>query len=116
MKTQTLSWYTTSTGCITTVRDLKLFADKVCVEVGLNNLKANIEGFGYEHYQTMETIRDISKGFIGYSTSRVSETSKKFHEDIFDVLYLKKLEELPLMINGDEDIVPVVKWRFQIGK
>jgi hypothetical protein len=31
-------------------------------------------------------------------------------------MYVKELEELPLMINGDWTIKPVVNWRFKIGK
>ena len=97
--------------------ELKLFTDTVCAEVGLKNLKTAIEHFRYEHYQTMEHIKDISNGFLdGYASTSVSETSKVYHKALFDVLYIKKMEELPLMVNGDEHIVPVVMWRFQIGK
>jgi len=97
-----------------TTDDLKLFTNTVCVEINLKYLKQNIEGFGYEHYQTRELIQSIATGDLTFWNS--TEESKKYHKNLFDVLYIKKLNELPLMINGDPDIIPVVKWRFEIGK
>jgi len=96
--------------------ELKLFTESVCEKIGLNSLYHNIKGFRYNHDLTQELIYNISRGSLGSGYATVSDGSKRFHQDLFDVLYLKTLEELSLMVNGDPDIVPVVKWRFQVGK
>jgi len=101
---------------IYTRKDLELFTEIVCKVVPLVNLKQFIEKSDYNHYLTQEFIYNISIKKNTYIIGEISESSKKYHEELFDVMYVKKLEELPLMINGDQDIVPVVLWRFQIGK
>lgn len=99
-----------------TISDLKLFAEVVCIEIGLKNLKKYIENNGYNHYCIQEHIRKIAKGTEEGHWNPITPTSMEYHESLFDVMYIKKLDELPLMINGDKDLIPVVKWRFQIGK
>jgi hypothetical protein len=96
--------------------ELVLFADVVCIKIGLNNLRKFIEDNDYNHYLIQEHIRKIATGDGGYLLDKITESSKMYHESLYDVMYLKKLEELPLMINGDPDLVPVVSWRFEIGK
>lgn len=99
-----------------TPEDLKLFTETVCETIGLSNLRRFIELKEYNHYLTKEFIKNISNGFSTYIIKEISKSSQKFHEELFDVLYIKKLDELPLMINGDKDIVMVVLWRLKIGK
>lgn len=48
--------------------------------------------------------------------TEISEGAQIYHKLLFEVMYVKRLIELPLMINGDPDITPVVKWRFRIAK
>jgi len=96
--------------------DLKLFAEIVCVKIGLNNLCTFIKNNDYNNYYLQEHIRKIATGVDGYLWDKITESSKLYHESLYNVMYIKKLDELPLMINGDPDLVPVVSWRFEIGK
>jgi hypothetical protein len=96
--------------------ELILFADVVCTKIGLSSLKKYIEDNDYNHYLLQEHIRKIAKGVDGGFWPKITESSKMYHEGLFDVMYIKKLDELPLMINGVSDLVPVVSWRFEIAK
>jgi hypothetical protein len=75
-----------------------------------------IENNDYSDYHLQEHIHKIATGVEGYLMHAITESSKLYHESLYDVMYIKKLDELPLMINGDPDLVPVVSWRFEIGK
>jgi len=101
---------------IYTCEELKLFTETVCKDIPLVNLKQFIEKSDYNHYLTQEFIYNISMKINTYTIKEITESSIKYHKELFDVMYVKKLEELPLMINGDSDITPVVFWRFKIGK
>lgn len=99
-----------------THKDLKLFAETTCVELKLESLKKFLEINDYNSTMFKRMIESLSQGKPIYQYVDVTESARKYHEALFDVLYIKKLRDLPLMINGDPDIVPVVKWRFKIAK
>jgi len=71
--------------------DLKLFAEVVCVKIGLNNLKKFVESNGYNHYCIREHIRKIAKGTEEGHWNPITPTSMEYHESLFDVMYIKNL-------------------------
>lgn len=99
-----------------TQEDLKLFAETVCVEIGLNNLKNFIEQHYCRDSDLKYYIANMASGKPDFPCANLTNTAINYHKDLFDVMYLKKLRDMPLMINGDSDLVPVVKWRLKIGK
>jgi hypothetical protein len=99
-----------------TTEDLKLFTETVCEELELKSLRSIIKEYRYYHEIIKEIILNISRGISSYGFVDITDTAKEFHKELFDAMYVKELEELPLMINGDWTIKPVVNWRFKIGK
>jgi hypothetical protein len=100
-----------------TKEDLKLFSETVCREIGLNNLKKFLALYEYNPDVTLDAIHKISQGITAYEFREITESAKKFHEELFDMMYIKKLIELPLLINhGDSTLIPVVNWRFKVAK
>lgn len=100
-----------------TREDLKLFSETVCREIGLNNLKKFLELYEYNPDVTLDAIHKISQGITAYEFMEITESAKKFHEELFDMMYIKKLIELPLLINhGDRDLISVVNWRFKVAR
>lgn len=96
--------------------DFRLFTEIVCKEVGLNSLKKFIELNEYNPFSIKELIKSLSNGITMHPYTEISEGAQIYHKQLFEVMYVKRLIELPLMINGDPDITPVVKWRFRIAK
>ena len=96
--------------------DLKLFAETACVEIGLSNLKNFIEQHNYSNSDLKYYIANMASGKPDFPCVNLKDTAIAYHKDLFDVIYIKKLRDMPLMINGDIDLVPVVKWRLKIGK
>jgi hypothetical protein len=96
--------------------DFRLFTETVCEEVKLDSLKKFIERNDYNPFSIKELIRSLSNGIKMHPYTEISEGAQIYHKQLFEVMYVKRLIELPLMINGDPDITPVVKWRFRIAK
>lgn len=100
-----------------TREDLILFAETVCEDLQLKSLKKFLEVYNYDPYTTFDAVQKISKGETCYCFMEVTKPSQRYHQMLFDVMYVKKLNEIPLLINhGDIDIIPVVHWRFKIAK
>lgn len=102
--------------------ELILFHDTVCVKISLTTISAILERFEYDHEKFKLFIAKNALGnddwseFNGISIKNITTGSKKYHTDLFDLMYIRKLDELPLLIHDDVDLKPVVFWRFQIGK
>lgn len=99
-----------------TQEDLKLFAETACVEIGLNNLKNYIERCSYSNSDIKYYIANMASGKPNFPCVNLTDNAVAYHKDLFDVMYIKTLRDMPLMINGDRDLIPVVKWRLKIGK
>lgn len=106
----------TLNGNIYSVEELKLFVELVCKKVALNSLCHILEYNYYNHDLLQTVIHDISMGYQNHGIVSITGSAKKYHEELFDAMYITPLDDLPMMLNGDETITPVVKWRLQIGK
>lgn len=97
--------------------DLKLFAETACVQIGLESLPKFLDNDGYNHLRLRYLIHCISRGKSVYQFVDITDTAQAFHKELFDIMYVKTLRDLPLMINNcDWTIKPVISWRFVIGK
>lgn len=100
--------------------DLKLFCETVCVKIGLNSLRTFLEKDGYHSGRLQQLVSNISNGrggAAGFEFIDITDTAKAFHKLLFDMMFLKKLRDLPLIINDcDWTMKEVLSWRFTVGK
>lgn len=102
--------------------ELILFHDTVCGEVQLKTISIVLELFKYDHellkiFIAKSAIHDSNQlNFLGIFKVKVTDSSKEYHKNLFDIMYIRKLDELPLLINNDKDLKPIILWRFKIGK
>ena len=99
--------------------DFTLFKNEVCDPLKLTTLKQIITALGNPKL-IKQYIRDISNGH-SYETSgiyieAVKSGQQKFHKQLFHIMYEIPLEEVPLYVNDDPDVLPVVHWRLKVAK
>lgn len=100
--------------------DFSFFVQKVCEPLGLTTLKQIIVALKNNPRLIRQYIRDISLGH-SYETSGIRVEAVKsgpqvFHKQLFHIMYEIPLEEVPLYVNDDPDVLPVVHWRLEIAK
>jgi hypothetical protein len=100
--------------------DFIFFDDKVCSVLQLTTLSRVIHEVEYSPGRVREYICNTSHGIpsrIGdIRTESVSDGQIKFHAQLFHVMWEIPLEEVPLYVNDDPVVIPVVKWRLEIAK
>lgn len=102
--------------------ELIFFHDTVCEKIPLTTISKILEIFEYDHETLKLFIAKLSVNdkdqliFSGVTIDNVTDTSKEYHTNLFDIMYIRKLDELPLLIHDDKDLKPVIFWRFKIGK
>jgi hypothetical protein len=100
--------------------DFILFREKVCDLLGLTTLKKVIPLLAHSPILIKEYIYQISQGQAyssnGLHLEAVTRGQQKYHQQIFHIMYEIPLEEVPLYVNDDPDVIPVVNWRLEIAK
>jgi hypothetical protein len=101
------------------VEDFALFISKVCDTLSLTTLKKVVTILGNPKL-IKQYIKDISDGRVpdnvGIFIEAVGTGQQKFHKQLFHIMYEIPLEEVPLYVNDDPDVLPVVSWRLEIAK
>jgi len=99
--------------------DFAFFVQKVCEPLGLTTLKQIIVALNNPRL-IRQYIRDISLGHSyetnGIYIEAVRTGQQEFHKQLFHIMYEIPLEEVPLYVNDDPDVLPVVHWRLEIAK
>jgi len=101
------------------MEDFEFFKNSVCDPLELTTLKQIITVLSNPKL-IKQYIRDISNGH-SYSTcgiyiEAVKPGQEAFHKQLFHIMYEIPLEEVPLYVNDDPDVLPVVHWRLKIAK